>query len=62
MSKQNQAVKIIFKKRQPYRFTAAIGRIKELTDKSFAVDINLFHSMRHIDNNYYADILVNIGL
>ncbi len=31
-------------------FSAAVDRIQELTDKPFAVNINLFPSMRVIDN------------
>ncbi len=43
-------------------FAAAIDRIKQLTDKPFAVNINLFPSMRPIDNNDYVDILVEKGV
>jgi len=43
-------------------FGAAIDRIKQLTDKPFAVNINLFPSMRPIDNNDYVDILVEKGV
>lgn len=43
-------------------FADAIDRIKELTDKPFAVNINLFPSMRPIDNNDYVDILVQKGI
>jgi len=39
-------------------FAEAVDRIKELTDKPFAVNINLFPSMRAIDNNEYIDILI----
>jgi nitronate monooxygenase len=39
-------------------FADAIDRILELTDKPFAVNINLFPSMRPIDNNEYTDILI----
>ncbi len=38
-------------------FGAAIDRIRELTDKPFAVNINLFPSMRPIDNNDYMEVL-----
>ncbi len=38
-------------------FAVAIDRIRELTDKPFAVNINLFPSMRPIDNNEYMDVL-----
>ena len=43
-------------------FSDAIDRIQELTDKPFAVNINLFPSMRPIDNNDYVDILVEKGV
>ncbi len=43
-------------------FSDAIERIQELTDKPFAVNINLFPSMRPIDNNDYVDILVEKGV
>lgn len=43
-------------------FSTAIDRIYELTDKPFAVNINLFPSMRPIDNNDYVDILVEKGV
>ncbi len=43
-------------------FAAAIDRIRELSDKPFAVNINLFPSMRPIDNNDYAEILVDKGV
>ena len=43
-------------------FSAAIDRIKELTDKPFAVNINLFPSMRPIDNDDYVDVLVGKGV
>ncbi len=39
-----------------------IDRIKELTDKPFAVNINLFPSLRPIDNNDYVDVLVEKGV
>ena len=39
-------------------FADAVDRIKELTDKPFAVNINLFPSMTSVDNNDYVDVLV----
>ena len=39
-------------------FANAIDKIRLLTDKPFAVNINLFPSMRAIDNNEYIDVLV----
>jgi nitronate monooxygenase len=38
-------------------FAEAIDRIRELTDKPFAVNINLFPAMRQMDNNVYMDVL-----
>ncbi len=43
-------------------FAAAIDRIRELTDKPFAVNINLFPSMRPIDNNEYMEVLLDKGV
>ncbi len=43
-------------------FTKAIDTINSLTDKPFAVNINLFPSMRPIDNNDYVDVLVEKGV
>ena len=43
-------------------FSIAIDRIYELTDKPFAVNINLFPSMRPIDNNEYVDVLIEKGV
>ena len=40
-------------------FAQAIDRIRELTDKPFAVNINLFPSMRPINNDDYLDVLVD---
>ena len=39
-------------------FAEAVDRTKSLTDKPFGVNINLFPSMRPIDNNEYIDILI----
>lgn len=43
-------------------FAAAIDRIRELTDRPFAVNINLFPAMRPIDNDQYMDVLVEKGV
>jgi len=43
-------------------FARAIDRLKQLTDKPFAVNLNLFPSMRPIDNNDYLDILIEKGV
>lgn len=40
-------------------FAQAIDTIQSLTDKPFAVNINLFPSMRPIDNNEYVDVLID---
>lgn len=50
----------IFQSRE--EFGRAIDRVRELTDKPFAVNINLFPSMRPIDNNDYTDVLVEKGV
>ena len=42
----------------PDEFAAAVDRTTQLTDKPFAVNINLFPSMRPIDNSEYVDVLV----
>ena len=39
-------------------FATAIDRIRELTDKPFAVNINLFPSMRPINNEDYMDVML----
>ena len=38
-------------------FADAIDRIRELTDKPFCVNINLFPAMRQMDNNIYMEVL-----
>ena len=38
-------------------FAKAIERIRELTDKPFAVNINLFPAMRQMDNAIYMEVL-----
>ena len=43
-------------------FAAAIDRIRQLTDKPFAVNLNLFPSMRPIDNNEYLEVLAQKGV
>ena len=43
-------------------FADAIDRVYELTDKPFAVNINLFPMMRAIDNNEYVDVLIEKGV
>ncbi|RJP75206.1 MAG: nitronate monooxygenase [Desulfobacteraceae bacterium] len=43
-------------------FAIAVDRIQELTDRPFAVNINLFPSMRPINNNDYLDVLIDKGV
>jgi nitronate monooxygenase len=43
-------------------FAQAIDKLQELTDKPFAVNLNLFPMMRPIDNNEYMDVLVDKGV
>jgi NAD(P)H-dependent flavin oxidoreductase YrpB (nitropropane dioxygenase family) len=43
-------------------FAEALDRIYELTDKPFAVNLNLFPMMRPIDNNDYLDIMLEKGV
>lgn len=43
-------------------FGAAIDRLQDLTDKPFAVNLNLFPMMRPIDNMEYMDVLVKKGV
>jgi NAD(P)H-dependent flavin oxidoreductase YrpB (nitropropane dioxygenase family) len=43
-------------------FSAAVGRLQELTDKPFAVNLNLFPMMRPVDNNVYLDVLIEKGV
>ncbi len=43
-------------------FEEAIDRILELTDKPFAVNINLFPGMGLIDNNIYIDVMQAKGV
>lgn len=39
-------------------FSEALDQLIELTDKPFAVNLNLFPAMRPIDNNDYLDVLL----
>lgn len=43
-------------------FADAVDQVKDLTDKSFAVNLNLFPAMRPIDNNEYLDVLIQKGV
>ncbi|NQU15447.1 MAG: nitronate monooxygenase, partial [Desulfobacteraceae bacterium] len=50
----------IYKSRE--EFAEALDRTLELTDKPFAVNLNLFPIMRPIDNNDYLDVLLDKGV
>lgn len=50
----------IYRTRQD--FGDALDRIHALTDRPFAVNINLFPMMRPIDNNDYLDVLLDKGV
>jgi NADH:quinone reductase (non-electrogenic) len=43
-------------------FAGAVDRLLDLTDKPFAVNLNLFPMMRPIDNNDYLDVLLEKGV
>jgi len=43
--------------RTPEEFSAALDRVRELTDKPFAVNINLFPMLQPNDNNVLVDIM-----
>jgi nitronate monooxygenase len=43
-------------------FAEALDRLNDLTKKPFAVNLNLFPSMRPIDNNIYLDVLLEKGV
>jgi len=43
-------------------FEEAVVRTQELTDKPFAVNLNLFPMMRPVDNNVYLDVLIERGV
>lgn len=43
-------------------FSAAIDLIQATTDKPFAVNINLFPSMRPVDNEVYVSIMIEKGV
>ncbi len=43
-------------------FAEAVDRVLDLTDKPFAVNINLFPMMHPIDNNEYVDVLIEKGV
>ncbi len=43
-------------------FVDAVARTLDLTDKPFAVNLNLFPMMRAVDNNDYLDVLIDKGV
>jgi len=43
-------------------FADAVDRVYELTDKPFAVNINLFPAMRQVDNSEYVDVIIDKGV
>ena len=43
-------------------FSDAIDRIQDLTDKPFAVNINLFPMSRQVDNRIYVDVAIQKGV
>ncbi len=46
----------------PDEFARALDRVREMTDKPFGVNLNLFPSMRQIDNNEYLDVMIEKGV
>lgn len=42
-------------------FRAALRKLKELTDRPFAVNLNLFPALRPIDNHAYLDVMLEEG-
>ncbi|MBU1194453.1 MAG: nitronate monooxygenase family protein [Proteobacteria bacterium] len=43
-------------------FSAAVDQVLKLTDRPFAVNLNLFPSMRPIDNTEYLDVMIEKGV
>ncbi len=43
-------------------FAGAVDRVKELTEKPFAVNINLFPAMRQMENEVYMEVLEEKGV
>lgn len=46
----------------PEAFADALDRTHDLTDKPFAINLNLFPMMRPIDNNDYLDVIIEKGI
>jgi len=43
-------------------FRRALRRVKELTGKPFAVNLNFFPALNQIDNNLYLDVMIDEGV
>lgn len=43
-------------------FRSAVRTLKSLTDRPFAVNLNLFPALRPIDNDLYADVIIDEGV
>ncbi|MBN2493738.1 MAG: nitronate monooxygenase [Deltaproteobacteria bacterium] len=43
-------------------FQDALKRIQDLTDRPFAVNLNLFPALNQIDNNLYLDVIIEQGV
>jgi nitronate monooxygenase len=43
-------------------FEGEVDRVKELPDKTFAVNINLFPAMRQMENEIYMEVLEEKGV
>jgi NADH:quinone reductase (non-electrogenic) len=48
--------------KSPDEFAQAVDRLKDLTDKPFAVNLNFFPVLRPIDNNEYLDVMIKKGV
>ncbi|MGW8321060.1 MAG: NAD(P)H-dependent flavin oxidoreductase, partial [Thermodesulfobacteriota bacterium] len=51
---------VIYKSKE--EFAEAIDRVNELTDKPYAVNINLFPALAPVDNKEYVEVLVDKGV
>lgn len=47
---------------EPDSLGEALDRIKDLTDRPTAVNLNLFPAMRPVDNNLYLDVMLHKGV
>jgi nitronate monooxygenase len=48
--------------KSPDEFAQAVDRLKDLTDRPFAVNLNFFPVLRPIDNNEYLDVMIKKGV